>query len=202
MIQWLWDAVGGTRTSTIKAPLVHLPLEVRRDESQIGPAALTPSELPTSQELIPFNASSPGRRFPERKSPNGKHSQHVFFHLYSWMFNEPAQVKIRVKCRMYYSSAGPPETWTDDLLFISRFLLLLMDTVDGLEVPLQLHVSIWDCNSSCFPLSTVAKPARRNKSDLTFNRTPVASRRRMKTQQKTSDRERKSQRGTARSESF
>lgn len=160
-IQWLWDAVGGTRTSTVKAPLVHLPLEVRRDESQIGPAALTPSELPTSQELIPFNASSPGRRFPERKSPNGKHSQHVFFHLYSWMFNEPAQVKIRVKCRMYYSSAGPPETWTDDLLFISRFLLLLMDTVDGLEVPLQLHVSIWDCNSSCFPLSTVAKPARK-----------------------------------------
>lgn len=57
---------------------LHLPLEVRRDESQIGPAALTSPELPTSQELIPFNASLPSRRFPERKSPNGKHFQHVF----------------------------------------------------------------------------------------------------------------------------
>lgn len=72
-IKWLSDAGGWTRISS-----VHLPLEVRRDESQIGLAAPTSPELPTSQELIPFNAALPSRRFPARKSPNGKHSQHVF----------------------------------------------------------------------------------------------------------------------------
>ncbi len=73
--EWLSDAGEAMR---IESSSMHLPLEVRRDESQIGPAAPTLPELPTSQELIPFNASLPSRRFPERKSPNGKHSQHVF----------------------------------------------------------------------------------------------------------------------------
>lgn len=48
---------------------MHLPLEVREDESQIGPAAMTLSEPPTSQELIPLNVSLPSRRFPETKIP-------------------------------------------------------------------------------------------------------------------------------------
>lgn len=75
-----------------------------------------------------------------KENPRPANSLHTFFCLYSWMFNEAAQVKIQVKCRMCYSSGGPQETWTCNLLFISWFLFLLMDTVDGLEM-LQLHIS-------------------------------------------------------------
>ena len=66
-----------------------------------------------------------------RENPQTANILNTFFHLYSWMFNEAAQVKIQVKCRMYYSSGGSLETRTGDLSLISRFLLPLMDTVDG-----------------------------------------------------------------------
>lgn len=64
----------------------------------------------------------------------------TFFHLYRWMFNEAVQVKIQVKCWMYYSSGGSLKTWTTDPLFISCFLLMLIDTVDRLEMLLQPHI--------------------------------------------------------------
>lgn len=75
-----------------------------------------------------------------KENPQTANILNRFFHLYSWMCNEAVQVKIQVKCRMYYSSGGSLETWTADLSFISRFLPLLMDTVDaGLEMLLQPH---------------------------------------------------------------
>ncbi len=76
-----------------------------------------------------------------KENPQTANILNTFFHLYSWMFNEAVQVKIQVKCRMYYSSGGSLETWTNDPVFISRFLPLLMDTVEGLEMLLQPHIS-------------------------------------------------------------
>lgn len=71
------DSGKGTGISQVKVRRRTLPQEVR-DESQIGPGAPTSPEPLTSQELILLNASLPRWRFPERKSPDGKHSQQVF----------------------------------------------------------------------------------------------------------------------------
>lgn len=120
-----------------------------------------------------------------QENPRTANILNTFFHLYSWMFNEAVQVKIQVKCRMYYSSGGPLETWTDDLLFISRFLLPLMDTVDWLSMLLlQPHIAEIVICLVLFSLNALLtiqlwdKPARR--INLTFNRTPVASERGIK----------------------
>lgn len=80
-----------------------------------------------------------------KENPRTANILNTFFHLYSWMFNETVRVKIQVKCRMYYSSGSSLETWTNDLSLISRFLLLLMGTVDGPEMLLQLHISDYAC---------------------------------------------------------
>ena len=112
------------------APLWHFPPEVRRDESQVGPRLSSLS--PRSRVLSPPLSWENPR--------NGKPSRHISFHLYSWRFNEAAQVKIQAKCWMYYSSVGPWETWTNDPLLISCSILLLMDTVEVPEMLLQPHI--------------------------------------------------------------
>lgn len=79
----------------------------------------------------------------KEKSLNGN-QPHRILHLYSCVFNEVAvQVKIQVKCRMHTpaGSGGSLETWTNVPRFIGRFILPLIDTVDALEMPPQLHIS-------------------------------------------------------------
>ncbi len=117
-----------------------------------------------------------------------KNILNMFFNLYSWMFNEAIQVKIWVKCRMYYSSGDSLETWTNDLSFISCFLLPLMYTVDRLEMLLQpritqsdvwffLFLSAFECSAVCKSLS---RTCVKNTFYLTFYGAPVGGVRRIK----------------------